>query len=138
MLKPYGERVRKVRLYGGEKRRTCRGIHLLLEHSTHGRVTPTMTGNGALARREPPWLLGGEEGNVGGELRRRGLRLPRLLQDRPRRGARGQWKTRPAPKVKFLAVLPPSVMVNGSPVTSSDLRRAKTGLKSTSMTRTSR
>jgi hypothetical protein len=63
-VKLYGEGEWKVRLYGKEKRRTWRKLHLLLDHRTHECVALAMTDKDVLDRRELPGLLRGVEGEV--------------------------------------------------------------------------
>jgi endonuclease YncB( thermonuclease family) len=67
-IKLYGEGKWKVRLYGADKRRTWRKLHLLLDHRTHEAVALTMTDKDVLDRRELPGLLEGVEGEVAGVL----------------------------------------------------------------------
>lgn len=63
-LKLYGEGEWKARLYGREKRRTWRKLHLLLDHTTHEAIALEMTDKDVLDRRELPGLLRGVEGEV--------------------------------------------------------------------------
>lgn len=63
-VKLYGEGEWKARLYGLEKRRTWRKLHLLLDHTTHECVALSMTDKEILDRRELPGLLCEVEGEV--------------------------------------------------------------------------
>ena len=63
-VKLYGEGEWKVRLHGKEKRRAWRKLHLLVDHTTHECVSPSMTDKDVLDRRELPGLLRGVEGEV--------------------------------------------------------------------------
>jgi hypothetical protein len=63
-VKLYGEGEWQARLYGREKRRTWRKLHLLLDHRTHEAVALSMTDKDILDRGELPGLLRGVEGEV--------------------------------------------------------------------------
>jgi hypothetical protein len=63
-VKLYGEGEWKVRLYGAERRRTWRKLHLLVDHRTHEAVACSMSEQYVLDRRELPGLLRGFAGEV--------------------------------------------------------------------------